>query len=123
MDARGPFESPQLSPWPSGDITVADLLAVRHLALELIAGDKGLARRVSWTHVCELVDPGPWLDGGELLIANGFRIPTAPSDQIDYLDRLSRQLGRYEGTMLLLKLLAPAATIGWRFIRIWIGVP
>ena len=88
VDARGPFESPQLSPWPSGDITVADLLAVRHLALELIAGDKGLARRVSWTHVCELVDPGPWLDGGELLIANGFRIPTAPSDQIDYLDRL-----------------------------------
>jgi hypothetical protein len=43
--------------------------------------------------------------------------------RIDYLDRLSRQLGRYEGTMLLLKLLAPAATIGWRFIRIWIGVP
>jgi hypothetical protein len=43
--------------------------------------------------------------------------------RIDYLDRLFRQLGRYEGTMLLLKLLAPAGTIGWRFVRIWLGMP
>jgi len=43
--------------------------------------------------------------------------------RIDYFERLYGQLGRYEGTMLLLKLLAPAGAIGWRFVRIWMGMP
>jgi hypothetical protein len=34
-----------------------------------------------------------------------------------YLDRMHRELGRAEGRALLLKLLAPASTIGWRLIR------
>jgi hypothetical protein len=43
--------------------------------------------------------------------------------RIDYLDRLSGQIGRNEGVSLLLKLLAPLATIGWRFVRIFVGLP
>jgi hypothetical protein len=43
--------------------------------------------------------------------------------RIDYLDRLSRDLGRNEGVTLLLKLLAPLATVGWRFVRLFLGLP
>jgi hypothetical protein len=43
--------------------------------------------------------------------------------RIDYLDRLSGQIGRNEGVALLLKLLAPLATIGWRFLRLFLGLP
>jgi hypothetical protein len=43
--------------------------------------------------------------------------------RIDYLDRLSGQIGRNEGVAMLLKLLAPLATIGWRFIRLFLGLP
>jgi hypothetical protein len=43
--------------------------------------------------------------------------------RIDYLERLSRQLGRNEGLTLLLKLLAPLATVGWRFVRLFLGLP
>jgi hypothetical protein len=34
-----------------------------------------------------------------------------------YLERMHQELGRAEGKALLLKLLAPASTIGWRIIR------
>jgi len=88
VDAEDLVDPVQTTPWPAGDITVADLLAVPHLALELVAGSEGVGRRVSWSHVCELVDPGPWLDGGELLIANGFGIPSSPEEQVSYLERL-----------------------------------
>jgi hypothetical protein len=43
--------------------------------------------------------------------------------RIDYLERLSQQLGRNEGVTLLLKLLAPLATVGWRFVRLFLGLP
>jgi hypothetical protein len=43
--------------------------------------------------------------------------------RIDYLDRLSGQVGRNEGVSLLLKLLAPLATVGWRFVRLFLGLP
>jgi hypothetical protein len=43
--------------------------------------------------------------------------------RIDYLDRLSGQIGHNEGVALLLKLLAPLATVGWRFIRVFLGLP
>jgi hypothetical protein len=34
-----------------------------------------------------------------------------------YLERMHRELGRAEGKALLLKLLAPASTIGWKVLR------
>lgn len=88
VDREDSADAGQPAPWPAGDMTVADLLEVPHLGLELVAGNDGVGRRVSWTHVCELLDPGPWLDGGELLIANGFGIPSEPGEQVAYLERL-----------------------------------
>ncbi len=43
--------------------------------------------------------------------------------RIDYLDRLGRQMGRSEGALFILKILAPTATIGWRFVRTFLGLP
>ncbi len=43
--------------------------------------------------------------------------------RIDYLDRLYRQLGRNEAGVMLLKLMAPVSTIGFRFIRPFLGLP
>jgi hypothetical protein len=37
--------------------------------------------------------------------------------RIDYLDRLHRELGRNEGAILLLKLLAPASGILFKLLR------
>jgi hypothetical protein len=43
--------------------------------------------------------------------------------RMDYLDHLGRQMGRSEGAVLILKLLAPTATIGWRLFRTFLGLP
>lgn len=78
---------------PSGShaqFTIAELVSMPHLGLELIAGRSGAANSVHWTHTSELEDPGPWLEGGELLIVNGLGIPDDPAGQIDYVVRLAR---------------------------------
>jgi purine catabolism regulator len=71
-------------------LTIADLLAMPQLALQLVAGEGGLQNAVLWTHTSELVDPGPWLEGGELLIVNGFGIPEDSAAQVAYLDGLAQ---------------------------------
>lgn len=70
-------------------LTVADLVAMPNLGLELVAGSAGAGHSVLWTHTSELDDPGPWLEGGELLIVNGFGIPHGADDQVAYLTRLA----------------------------------
>ncbi|GAA0319238.1 PucR family transcriptional regulator [Kineococcus aurantiacus] len=70
-------------------LTIADLVAMPHLGLRLMAGGDGARHAVLWTHTSELADPGPWLEGGELLIVNGFGIPAEPDEQVEYLTRLS----------------------------------
>jgi purine catabolism regulator len=70
-------------------VTIADLVALPHLGLTLAAGGAGAEKSVLWTHTSELEDPGPWLEGGELLIVNGFGIPPDPAMQVAYLQRLA----------------------------------
>src|SRR4051794_13196225 len=73
-----------------GALRVRDLVAMQHFGLEVVAGADGLDRRVEWTHVSELPDPGPWLEGGELLIVNGFGIPADGDAQAEYVRRLAK---------------------------------
>jgi purine catabolism regulator len=48
------------------------------LGLKLAAGeDVGEQRAIRWVHSTELLDPTPWLSGGELLLTTGFRLETA----------------------------------------------
>ncbi|MCE7079998.1 PucR family transcriptional regulator [Streptomyces sp. ST2-7A] len=69
--------------------TLASL--ARHPALglrPLTAGDLPDAP-VRWAHVSELADPVPYLEGGELLLTTGLKIPVDnPDDTREYVRRL-----------------------------------
>jgi purine catabolism regulator len=53
-------------------LTVEDLAGA--LELELVAGVRGAGAPIRWVHVSELVDPTPWLSGGELLLSTGMQL-------------------------------------------------
>ncbi|HLI44652.1 MAG TPA: PucR family transcriptional regulator [Acidimicrobiales bacterium] len=69
-------------------ITVGQLIEIEHLGLSVEAGASGLNREIIWAHVCELGDPRPWLEGGELIMTTGLAVPRPASAQIAYVDRL-----------------------------------
>jgi hypothetical protein len=43
---------------------------------------------VRWAHVCELLDPAPYLLGDELLLTSGVNLPTTPAEVDRYVRRL-----------------------------------
>ena len=53
-------------------LPLRDLL--RELELPIVAGEAGLDRPVRWVHISELLDPTPWLSGGELLLTTGLQL-------------------------------------------------
>ncbi len=55
-------------------LTVRDLLS--DLEVRLVAGDGGLDLPVRWVHISELLDPTPWLSGGEILLTTGMQLST-----------------------------------------------
>ena len=67
-------------------LTVGDLL--RDLDVRLLAGERGLHLPVRWVHISELLDPTPWLSGGELLLTTGMQLDT-PAQQGEFLARLA----------------------------------
>ena len=69
-------------------MTVRRLIAARKLGLSLVAGRAGLDRTISWAHAIELVDPSPWLFGGELVMTTGLHIPDTDAEQYRYVQRI-----------------------------------
>jgi purine catabolism regulator len=69
-------------------VTVGELVAMPHLGLSVLGGASGLYHQATWAHVCELEDPVPWLEGGEVLMTTGMAIPAAKDRQLGYLRRL-----------------------------------
>ncbi len=67
-------------------LTVGDL--VRELKLPVRAGEEGLDLPVRWVHISELLDPTPWLSGGELLLTTGMLLDT-PERQRKFVERLA----------------------------------
>jgi purine catabolism regulator len=61
---------------------------VRELELRVCAGEDGLELPVRWVHISELLDPTPWLSGGELLLTTGMLLDT-PDRQRSFVERLS----------------------------------
>ena len=55
--------------WRAPDADRRELL--RELDVRLLAGESGLDLPVRWVHISELLDPTPWLSGGELLLTTG----------------------------------------------------
>ncbi|HET7666182.1 MAG TPA: PucR family transcriptional regulator [Mycobacterium sp.] len=56
-------------------LTVAELIGDRELGLQLVAGHAGADREIEAAAVSELANPGPWLQGGELLLTIGLLLP------------------------------------------------
>jgi len=67
-------------------LTVRDLLA--DLEIDVLAGEAGLDLPVRWVHISELLDPTPWLSGGEVLLTTGLQLDT-PQRQREFVTRLT----------------------------------
>ncbi|TDC98065.1 PucR family transcriptional regulator [Actinomadura sp. 7K507] len=52
-------------------LTVRQLLEVPRFRLRLVAGEDGLERPIRWAHSTELLDPGPYLRGHEVVLTVG----------------------------------------------------
>jgi purine catabolism regulatory family protein/PucR-like helix-turn-helix protein/diguanylate cyclase with GGDEF domain len=71
-------------------LTVRDLIA--DLDVRVHAGETSLDLPVRWVHMSELLDPTPWLSGGEVLLTTGMQCDT-PEHQREFITRLvDRQL-------------------------------
>ncbi len=67
-------------------LALRDLL--RDLDVRLVAGEAGVDSAVRWVHISEIVDPTPWLSGGELLLTTGLQLDR-PEVQREYVARLA----------------------------------
>ncbi len=67
-------------------LTLAELL--RDLDLGLLAGESNADAPVRWVHISELLDPTPWLSGGELLLTTGMQLESAKR-QREFVARLA----------------------------------
>jgi purine catabolism regulator len=67
-------------------LTVGELF--RDLELPLLAGEEGLELPVRWVHISELLDPTPWLSGGEVLLTTGMQLEGAER-QREFVTRLA----------------------------------
>ena len=56
-------------------LTVRELIA--DLDVTLHGGEAGLDEPVRWVHSSELLDPTPWLSGGEILLTTGMQLTDA----------------------------------------------
>lgn len=69
-------------------VPVRWLVGRQELGLAVLAGKDALDRRITWAHSIDLADPVPWLDGGELLLTTGLRLPRAAAERRAYVERL-----------------------------------
>lgn len=66
-------------------LTVQTLLDETGLAL--VAGERSAHTPIRWVHISELLDPTPWLSGGELLLTTGIQLQSE-DEQREYVRRL-----------------------------------
>jgi PucR family transcriptional regulator, purine catabolism regulatory protein len=71
-------------------LQVQDIVAISPLRLDVAGGASGLANEVRWLHASELLDPTPWLGGGELLLTTGLGLADGTNAQRGYLRRLAK---------------------------------
>src|ERR1700754_1441832 len=66
-------------------LNVSQLIGDPELGLELVAGHAGGEREIEAAAVSELANPGPWLQGGELLLTIGLLLPDTADGCRSYL--------------------------------------
>jgi purine catabolism regulator len=69
-------------------LSVESLLA--ELDLTLATGEENASANVRWVHSSELLDPTPWLRGGELLLTTGLQLQGA-KPQREFVERLAER--------------------------------
>jgi purine catabolism regulator len=69
-------------------LTVESLVA--ELGLTLATGEENAGTAVRWVHSTELIDPTPWLRGGELLLTTGLQLSSAKL-QREFVERLAER--------------------------------
>ncbi|MDJ0343310.1 PucR family transcriptional regulator ligand-binding domain-containing protein [Streptomyces sp. H10-C2] len=71
-------------------LTLASLVHHSALKLVVLAGGDRLNAAVRWVHTSELDDPGPYLEGGELLLTTGLKLDVDdPASLRAYVERLA----------------------------------
>jgi purine catabolism regulator len=68
------------------ELTVESL--IDELGLELASGRESAGAHVRWVHSTELIDPTPWLKGGELLLTTGIQLD-GPKAQREFVARIA----------------------------------
>ncbi|WAX59022.1 PucR family transcriptional regulator [Jatrophihabitans cynanchi] len=72
----------------SAALPIRTLVRETNLGLQVV-GDAAIGgRSISWVYVSELPNPGPWLDGGELVLTMGQWLRNGTSTAEDYVRRL-----------------------------------
>jgi PucR family transcriptional regulator, purine catabolism regulatory protein len=78
-------------------VTLATLVRRPSLGLTALTDREGLDREITWVHASELLDPTPYLEGGELLLSVGMWLapgtamrPAGMGHVLAYVDRLVR---------------------------------
>jgi purine catabolism regulator len=69
-------------------LSIESLLA--ELDLTLATGEENAGTNVRWVHSSELLDPTPWLRGGELLLTTGLQLSGA-KPQREFVERLAER--------------------------------
>lgn len=73
-------------------LTVAEVLKMDVFAgAELVAGESGLQRVVSWAHNSGVPDAHNWVNGGELMLTTAINMPQTPSEQLAYIEALAQK--------------------------------
>src|SRR6476620_8126093 len=59
------------------------------LGLKVLAGEEAAGEReIRWVHITELLDPTPWLSGGELILTTGMQLQSK-EEQCEFVARLA----------------------------------
>jgi len=67
-------------------LTVAEALELPAFeGSQVVAGVRGLVRRVGWVHNVGVPDAADWLNGRELVLTTAINMPTDPDDQVRYV--------------------------------------
>src|SRR4051812_21188958 len=77
---------------PRKDLTATlplrNLIRDTTLRLEVVGSADITDRAISWVYVSELPNPGPWLDGGELVLTLGMWLRNGLTTSEEYVRRL-----------------------------------
>src|SRR4051794_8375731 len=58
------------------------------MGLELAAAPEAASAPLRWVHITELLDPTPWLSGGELILTTGMQLKSK-QEQREFVSRLA----------------------------------